>query len=454
MNKSAGVQLAPFRSRRDWLWGLMLILSVILTYTPVWKAGFVWDDDSILTANPCIVGPLGLKEIWTTGAADICPLTLTTFWMEHALWGLNPLPYHVVNVLLHGACALLLWQVLRSLRVPGAWVGAALWALHPVSVESVAWVTEMKNTQSGFFFLLSILFFIRYLRAKNLAGQTGSGRAYALTLIFGALAMASKSSTVILPVVLCLCAWWLDGRWHWRNLTRVVPLFLMAIAAGTVSIWTQSAHLGSVAAPRWHRTWLERLGAAGDAVWFYLSKLLWPHPLITVYPRWQIATGQWVSYLGLVATVVVLSIFWLKRQSWSRACFFAFAYFLVALLPGLGLIDNTIFRLSLVFDHLQYLASIGPLALAGTGLVLLSNSIVPKRPWLQSSLCAGLLLILAMASWQRTLVYESSERLWTDTVTKNPDCWIGRNNLGYDLVGEGQVDKALEQFKKALRQKG
>jgi hypothetical protein len=172
MNKRAGVQLAQFRSRRDWLAGLMLILSVILTYTPVWKAGFVWDDMFILTANPYIVGPLGLRGIWTTSAADICPLTLTTFWMEHALWGLNPLPYHVVNVLLHGACALLLWQVLRSLRVHGAWLGAALWALHPVSVESVAWVSEMKNTQSGVFFLLSILFFIRYLRAKNLGGQT------------------------------------------------------------------------------------------------------------------------------------------------------------------------------------------------------------------------------------------------------------------------------------------
>jgi tetratricopeptide (TPR) repeat protein len=146
----------------------------------------------------------------------------------------------------------------------------------------------------------------------------------------------------------------------------------------------------------------------------------------------------------------LLSIFWLKRQSWSRACFFAFAYFLVALLPGLGLIDNTIFRISLAFDHLQYLASIGPLALAGAGLVLLSNSIVPKRPRLQSSLCAGLLLILGLASWQRALVYESNARLWTDTLTKNPDSWLGRNNLGDALLQKGQVDEALEQFKKAL----
>ena len=104
----------------------------------------------------------GWKNIWTTKAADISPLTFTTFWVEHALWGLAPLPYHLVNVLLHGACAVLLWRVLRSLRVPGAWLGAALWALHPVEVESVAWITEMKNTQSGLFFLLSILFFVRW----------------------------------------------------------------------------------------------------------------------------------------------------------------------------------------------------------------------------------------------------------------------------------------------------
>ena len=447
---TVGVQWAPSWLRRDWLWGLILILSVILTYTPVWEAGFVWDDKAILTANPCIVGPLGLREIWTTNAADICPLTLTTFWVEHALWGLNPLSYHLVNVLLHAACAILLWRVLRSLRVQGAWLGAALWALHPVVVESVAWVTEMKNTESGLFFLLSILFFVRYLGAKDLGGRTGSGWNYALTLLFAALAMASKSSTVILPVVLFLCAWWIDGRWHWRNVATVVPMFLMAIAASALSIWTQGLQLASAADPQWLRPWPERLGAAGDAVWFYLGKLLWPHPLITVYPRWQIAAGQWVSYLALPAIIVILSIFWLKRQPWSRACFFAFAYFLVALLPVLGLVDNAIFRLSLVFDHLQYLASIGPLALAGAGLILFSNFIVPKKPWLQSSLCAGLLLILGMASWQRTLVYESSETLWTDTLAKNPDCWIGHNNLGDALLQKGQVNEALEQFQKAV----
>ena len=448
---SLGVQgPPPSWLRRDWLWGLVLILAVILTYSPVWRAGFIWDDDSVLTANPCIVGPLGLKEIWTTSAADICPLVLNTFWVEHALWGLEPLPYHLVNVLLHGACAVFLWRVLVSLRVQGAWLGAALWALHPVAVESVAWITEMKNTESGVFFLLSILFFVRWLRAKEPDGRTGGGWNYALTLLFAALAMASKSSTVILPVILCLCAWWMEGCWHWRNVARVVPIFLMSIAGSTLTIWTQGLQLATVTDPQWVRIWPQRLAIAGDAVWFYLGKLLWPHSLITIYPRWQIDAGQWVSYLPLLALIVFLIIFWLRRELWSRACLFALAYFVAALLPVMGLIDSYIFHYSFVFDHFQYLASIGPLALAGTGLVRFSDFLIPKKPWLQSSLCAGLLLALGMASWQRTWVYDSQEALWTDTLTKNPNCWVGYNNLGLVLFQKGQVDEAREYFQKAL----
>jgi len=440
----------PSWFRRNWLLGLILILFVILAYKPIWKAGFVWDDETILTTNPCIIGPFGLKEIWTTSAADICPLTLTTFWAEHALWGLNPLPYHLVNILMHGLSAVLLWRVLRSLRVQGAWLGAAIWALHPVAVGSVAWITEMKNTESGLFFLLSILFFVRWLRTKDPGGRTESRWSYALSLVFAALAMAAKSSTVVLPVVLCLCAWWIEGRWHWRNVARTIPIFLMAIAASALSIWTQRLQPAAMADPPWVRSWPERLATAGDAVWFYLGKLLWPHPLIANYPRWQIDAGQWVSYLPLLAVVVTLSTFWFRRELWSRACFLAFAYFIVALLPTLGLIDTYIFQFSFVFDHFQYLASIGPLALAGTALVRLSDFTIPRQPWLQSALCGGLLLIVGMASWQRTWVYESEDAFWTDTLAKNPDSWMAHNNLGEALLRKGQLDDAVAQYQKAL----
>jgi tetratricopeptide (TPR) repeat protein len=441
-------QRLPSWLSHDWFWALILILLVIQVYLPVWWAGFIWDDGKLSTANPCIVGPLGLKEIWTTKAADICPLTITTFWVEYALWGLPPLGYHLANVFQHAASAVVLWRVLLSLRVPGAWLGAALWAVHPVEVESVAWVSEMKNTESGLFFLLSILFFVRWLKAREIDGRKSGGWNYALTLLFAALAMASKSSTVILPVVLCLCAWWTEGRWHWRNLVKVGPIFLMSAAATIPSIWTQNLQIANDSTPL--HSWPERLVTAGDVVCFYLGKLIWPHPLITIYPRWQIDAGQWISYLPLLAVISVLFILWLKRESWSRPWFFAFAYFLVALFPVLGLASLSFSGLSFVADHFQYLASMGPLALAGAGMARFSDFVIPEKPWLQSSLCAGLLLILGMTSWQRTWVYENEETLWTDTLAQNPNCCLGYVYLGLALVDKGHVDEGMTQYQKAL----
>jgi tetratricopeptide (TPR) repeat protein len=425
----------------DWLWGLLLFAAVALAYTPVTWAGYIWDDDVVFLTNPVIVGPLGLKEIWTTSAADICPLTLTTFWVEHKLWGLGPLPYHLVNVFLHGTCALILWRVLRLLLVPGAWLGAALWALHPVQVESVAWISEMKNTESGLFFLLAIYFFVKSLKDSK-------GTAYALTLLFAALAMASKSSTVILPVVLCLCAWWVEGRWHWRKVTKVAPILLMSVAAGIVSIWTQQ--LGGASDQLWSRSWPVRMAGAGDAVWFYLGKLVWPHPLLTIYPKWQIDAGNGLSYLPFLAVLIVLVVFWYGRQSWSRPWFFAFAYFLVALLPVLGLIDNYIFRYSVVFDHMQYLAGMGPLALAGAGLFRLANIVIPEKATLQPALAAGVLLVLGILTWNQACVYESKVTLWNHTLAGNPKSEEAYNNLGIIADQNGQEDIAMDDYQKAL----
>ena len=240
----------PFRNDRDWWRCILLVLAVLLAYLPVWRAGFVWDDSAILTANPCIVGPLGFRQIWTTQYADVCPLTLSALWLEHALWGLSPLPYHVVNVLLHAANALLLWQVLRSLRVPGAWLGSALWSLHPVEVASVAWVAELKNTLSGVFFLASVFWFLSWLKAREqettprIERVGGRWLFYGLSLFCAALAMASKSSTVVLPAVLWLCAWWMEGRVRWRQAVSLSPLFPLAAVTSVVTLLTQRVTSG------------------------------------------------------------------------------------------------------------------------------------------------------------------------------------------------------------------
>ncbi|MBV8378768.1 MAG: tetratricopeptide repeat protein, partial [Verrucomicrobia bacterium] len=279
----------------------------------------------------------------------------------------------------------------------------------------------------------------------------GGGLKYSFSLLFAALAMAAKSSTVILPFVLCLCAWWIEGRLSWRHVRRTAPFFLIAIAAAALAMWTQGLQLAEAPDPQWTRTWPERIAAAGEALWFYLSKLLFPHPLMTVYPRWQTDAGQWISYLPLLAAIAILSILWLRHEAWSQACFFAFAYFVVALLPAMGLLDNTIFRISLVFDHLQYLASIGPLALAGAGLARLSGFVIPKKPALLArALCACPLLILGMTTWERASAYESDETFWTDAVLKNPGCLVGHNNLGNYLLQKGKLDEAIAQCQKAL----
>jgi len=333
------------------------------------------------------------------------------------------------------------------LRIPGAWLGAALWALHPVQVESVAWISEMKNAESGLFFLLSIFFFVKGAGASTPKLHAADSWNYGLTLVFAILAMASKSSTVILPVVLCLCGWWMDGSWR-RNLIKVVPIFLMSLVTAAVTIWTQ--WLNGAMDPQLARSWPERLASAGDAIWFYLGKLAWPHPLLVVYPRWQIDPSQWLEYLPLVVAITVLAIFWINRDAWSRAWFLTFAYFLVALLPILGLVNNTFFRYSLVADHFQYLASMGPLALAGVGMTRLADFTFPNRRWLQSSLGAGVLLILGSLSWQENWSYESEQTLWTHTLAKDPDCWVGHNNLGNILFHNGDIDAGMSHLRRAL----
>jgi len=431
--------------RRDCFAGLLLVFAALAVYLRVWHAGFIWDDEMHLTNNPAIVGPLGLWDIWTSRAARICPLVLTTFWVEHAAWGLNPLPYHVVNVLMHGACAVALWRALQGLRVRGAWMGAALWALHPVQVETVAWVTELKNTQSCLFYLLAILFFVKWTGA-GAAGRRA--RDYALALLFAALAMASKSSTVVLPLVLGLCAWWTEGRLAWRTWARLVPVFLMSAAASALAIWTQ--HLEGANEAEWARGWPERIAVSGRIFWFYLGKLLWPHPLVFIYPRWRIDGTQAASYVATAAMVAFLALLWWRRNGSLRPAFFSFAYFLVALLPVLGLVDQFFWRYSFVGDHFQYLASMGPLALAGAGIATALGCLGRNRLLIGPALCGALLSVLGVLSWRQCAVYRNLETLWRTTIAGNPECWIAYNNLGVALLDMGRRDEAVADFERAV----
>ena len=408
---------------------------IFLTYARVWHADFIWDDDIHVTLNPCITGSKGVLDIWTSSEARICPLTLTTFWLEYQIWGLNPLAFHLVNVAMHALNAVLLWRVLLGLGVRGAWFGAALWALHPVQVETVAWITELKNTQSGCFFLVTLLAFIRWRK---------QGRGYGLVILGSVLAMASKSSTVVLPLVLGLCWWWLDGRWSWRNSLRLLPIAVLSILTALLSIWTQVVEGGIT--DEWHLTTPERLITAGKVVWAYLGTLAKPYPLMFIYPRWELHAEDWGSYIPSAAVLLMAGLLWWWRARW-RAGFMAFALFVVLLLPVLGLVDHFFLRYSFVGDHFQYLASMAPLALAAAGMAVLTAR---WRRW-ATSVCGTLLLaVLGLLSWHHSRLFENSFVLWRHTLANNPKCWIACSNLSYEFMQKGDLANAMMHVRRAL----
>jgi protein O-mannosyl-transferase len=483
--------------RRDSFLSYLLITLILISYARVFDAGFIWDDESHLTQNPCVVGPLGLKEVWTTARAVYYPLVLTTFWSLHKVVGLTPWPYHLLNVLLHAGSAVLLWRVLRQLSVRGAWLGAALWAVHPVMVQSVAWVTELKNTQSCLFYLLSIFCFLKWddppqITQTSRIQQAGNESEaisdaswrrtvptrrdwmlLAWSLFFFILANLSKPSVVMLPVVLGLCVWWRTGRIRRANVLTLVPFVMVSAIASGWTIVEQKFHAGAMG-PEWAQTWPERLIIAGRVIWFYVVKLVWPDPLIFIYPRWKIDSSQLTAYVPLLLALTGLLVLWLIRARWSRAIFFAAAYYLVSLFPVLSFFDVFFFRYSFVSDHFQYLASMGPLALVGaainTGYRRVAVITSPRRDAKTSSSsndaatlrhsdfatilvfggCGILLLSLVSLTWRQTAVYHNLVSLYTATLTKNPGCWMAHYNLGIALNNMGKTDEAIAHYQQAI----
>jgi tetratricopeptide (TPR) repeat protein len=481
-------QLVPVRDirvslwRREWFWALLLIAFVFVAYAQVFRADFIWDDESHLTRNPSVIGPLGLKEIWTTAQAVYYPLVLTTFWTLHKFLGLNPVPYHLLNVLLHAASAVLLWRILQLLKIRGACLGAALWALHPVMVQSVAWITELKNTQSCLFYLLSSLWFLKsHNRREGVTPssfqreRSGRGRllgGFVLSLVFFILATLSKPSVVMLPFVLALCIWWMQGKIRWRDILALTPFALISAFASAWTIWEQKFHAHAIG-PDWAQTFPERLVIAGKAMWFYLGKLLWPHPLIFIYPRWELDSSKVAAYLPLLAALTGLVALRFIHAKWGRALFFAAAYYVVSLFPVLGFFSVFFFRYSFVSDHFQYLASMGPLALAGAGAATLLGhscetaadfvahaSAVPRTDkasgsarWplvLIGGLCGILLVSLGFLTWRQTADYHNLFALYTATLQKNPGCWMAHYNLGIVLSERGEAEQAIDHYRRAV----
>ncbi|HEV2046172.1 MAG TPA: tetratricopeptide repeat protein [Chthoniobacterales bacterium] len=419
----------------------------IAVYRPAWNGGFLWDDDAYVTKNTLLTAPDGLRRIWFSldAPSQYFPLVYTTFRIERGLWNLNPTGYHWVNLLLHVANALLVWCLLVRLKVPGAWLAAAIFALHPVQVESVAWITERKNVLMGFFFFLTLLAWVEYVDLRT----TRRWVFYAAALILYLMALSAKTTACTLPAALLLVLWLKKIPITWQRLLQIIPFLLLGLGMGLIAVWWERYHQGTRGA-LFALNPLERLLVASRAVWFYLSKLFWPSNLTFIYPQWSVHARDPLSYLWLFATGGLGVAIYFARRFFGRSVEVASLFFVATLSPLLGFIMLYTFRYTFVADHYQYLASIAPIALVSAGIVRLEGWTKYGRQMLRA-LGIALVVALSLLTYRQSATYRDIETLWRTTIARNPSCWMAYNNLGIALVERGEVDEAISQYDKSLQ---
>ncbi|MGZ4973729.1 MAG: tetratricopeptide repeat protein [Limisphaerales bacterium] len=428
--------------RKQWLWGMLLMMLTCIVYLPVLRATFVWDDSFMIADNKMLRSTPGLHDIWFTNKpADHIPVTLTAIWLQWQLWGSNPVGFHVVNVLLHALGAVLLWRVLLRLRLPGAWLAAAVFALHPVCVASAAWVSEQKNTVSLVFYLWTVLCYLRFIEKPN-------GRNYAVVLTVFVLTLLTKGSVVVLPAVLLLLVWWKNREIKRFDLLRLIPFFVLAFAEALTAIWFQNHRaIGGEMIQDLNRA--GQFVAATRAVWFYLWKAWVPWNIMVIYPQWVIDWRSVVEYLPALAIVAVLAVAWRFRATWGRHVVFALLALIVTLFPVMGFFNMYFLVFSRVADHWQYLALLVSIPFAVCSVAYL----IRKAKW-TASVSAGLaiavLAFLSFSTWIRASVYQSEETLWTDTVARNPNAWMAYNNLGNAVAAKHDTDDSIKIYKQAV----
>jgi tetratricopeptide (TPR) repeat protein len=430
-------------------WGYVafVFLAVAAAYGPALRSGFVWDDDAHVTPV-ALRSWAGLARIWfRLGATQqYYPVLHSAFWLEHRWWGDAAAGYHLANVVLHATAACLFALVLRRLAVPGARLAGAVFALHPVGVESVAWIAEEKNTLSLVCYLLAAL---AYFRFEGKRGREAAGPYLLATALF-VLALLSKSVTATLPAALLVVAWWRRGAVSWRGDVRpLLPWFGIGGAAGLLTAWVERHFIGAAGAD-FALTLPQRCLLAGRVVWFYLGKLAWPANLIFIYPRWRVPAegGSWIVFPA--AVLALTGLLWLGRRR-GRGPLAAWLLYIGSLFPALGFFNVYPFLFSYVADHFQYLASLSVIALAGAGAAEGLSRMPPAIRGGGRVLAAGLLLGLGVLTWRQCLAYRDGATLYAATLERNPAAWLAHLNLGNLALEQGRTEEAIGHYREAER---
>lgn len=452
--------------------GLLVILT-IATYIPTLSNGFIWDDDYYVTNNHLLTSWEGLQRIWTDVFPDPAryplpqyyPLTHTSFWVEYHLWHLSPVGYHATNIVLHTLNALLVWLILRKLAVPGAFLAAVIFAVHPINVESISWVAERKNVLSLLLFLTSLYVYLRF--AGILPGRTPGRlsvkdnllklpddpqRLYWLAFILFLGALFAKTVTSSMPVVALLLIWWKRRKLTGKEIVPALPLIVVGAGMGALTAYLEKWRVGVAARPdEWIYApdalgqFAARCMIAGKVIWFYIGKLLVPYPLIFNYPRWQIDPHNLPQYGFLAAAVVMVILLFVLAKKIGYGPLVAVLFYLITLFPAMGFVNVWPMQYSFVADHFVYLPSIGLIAL----FAAIVWKYLPPEPLAGAMAVVIAVMIGLGVSQQKT--YFSNATLWRTTLVKtNQKSWLAANNYGLLLYNENRIPEAQEWFEKVI----
>lgn len=421
-----------------------LLAALLAAYWPSLGGAFLWDDAGHVT-HPELQSWSGLLRIWFEPGAtqQYYPLLHTAFWLEHHLWGEAPLGYRLINLVWHAASAWLMVALLRRLALPGSLLAGFIFALHPVAVESVAWITEQKNTLSTLFYLLAALTWLRFEDDRT------PGR-YARASAWFVAALLTKSVTATLPAALLVLAWWRRGRLTWREDVRpLLPWLVVGAGAGLFTAWFERTGIGAEGSD-FALGPVERGLLAGRLVWFYLGTLAWPAQLAFFYPRWAIdASAIWPYLFPAAALALVSLLVWQARR--RRGPLAAALLFGGTLFPALGFVNIYPFVFSYAADHFQYLASISAFAAAAATAVVLARAAAAKLDWFRPRVAAAVVLvILGLLTWRQAGHYVDNITLYRATLERNPGSWIAHHNLATELAARGEAADAVVHARRAL----
>ena len=421
-------------------------LLVLGCYFPALSGGFVWDD-VIFSEEPVIHRWSGLWSIWFS-PADIrneghyWPIVYTSFWLEHKLWGLAPLGYHLVNVALHLVNTVLVWRLAQTLEVPGAPAVAAVFAVHPLHVESVAWIIERKDLLSALFYLSAVRVWIRFVEAPH------PGR-YCLALALFAAGLLSKSVVVTLPAALLVLHWWKRGRVTAEDAIRLVPFFVIGfvITLADFAYYTSREPL----ALGWSA--VERMLIAARALWFYAGKLLWPADLAVIYPLWDVRAGDLVGWACVTAATGLAVLLWLLRHRTGRGPLAGAAFYVVTLSPVLGFVDYGYMQFSFVADRFQYLAGIGVMAVLVGGAARGVRSLPGTLRLAATGAFVVVLAVLGTLTWRHSGIYHDEVTFFSHIVDHNPQARDAHLNLGVALFEADRLDEGYAATLVAVEQR-